>query len=407
AAIDASLARQSRRLVAVLLLGGFSRSERLFQILECERQLNGVEPFGPAAEAMALQFFDDSDKALDLATGSGELAGMPLALGQQQSTQSVRISRELIEASWHSAMESHPRRFVAITLAPESPCRGLQRRMRRRHPHSTHTHPIKTFEKSRKLSRGQSHHTVADCRPPERTLFQPLGDEHKPGAVPEQQLHAIGALGAKDMDDAAIGIGTKTLAHHGSEPVHAFTEIDRLHRDQNLYAAGGNNHEAAFTARRTSFSIAASTPGGMRIVAAPITTSMGAASVPLSGTGAVAKTTGAKETPSAARSRASRRQVNTCCGVNPYRRATCDTTAPGASVSSTTRALSSSEIRRRLPVPVIISSRRTVVTSGSSVWSSVDTSRSPIQRSTHSPISNVRKRWDQNGAYAGEAGGFD
>jgi len=34
--------------------------------------LIGVEPFGPAAEAMALQFFDDSDEALDLATGSGE-----------------------------------------------------------------------------------------------------------------------------------------------------------------------------------------------------------------------------------------------------------------------------------------------------------------------------------------------
>ena len=55
AAIDTSLARQSRRLVPVLLLGGFSRSERLFQILECERQLIGVELFGPAAEAMALQ----------------------------------------------------------------------------------------------------------------------------------------------------------------------------------------------------------------------------------------------------------------------------------------------------------------------------------------------------------------
>jgi hypothetical protein len=45
---------------------------------------------------------------------------------------------------------------------------------------------------------------------------------------------------------------------------------------------------------------------------------------------------------------------------------TSDTTAPGASVSSTIRALSSSEKRRRLPVPVITSSRRTLLALGSS-----------------------------------------
>src|SRR5438128_6837832 len=310
AAIDASLPRQSCRLVPVLLLGGFSRSERLFQILECERQLIGVEPFGPAAEAMALDVMDDGNAALGRATSGSELAGMPLALGQQQSPQSIRISRELIEGVRHGTMESHPRRFVAVALAPESPCRGLQRRMRRRHPNSTHTHPIKTFEKSRELSWRESHDTVADRRPPERPSFQPLGDEHDPSAVPEQQLHAICALGPEDVDDAAIRIGTEALAHHGSKSVHALTEIDRLHRDQNLHAAGGNNHEAAFTARRTSFSVAASTPGGTRTVARPITISMLAASVLVSGTGPVAKTTGAKETLSAARSRASRRQVN-------------------------------------------------------------------------------------------------
>jgi RTX calcium-binding nonapeptide repeat (4 copies) len=71
------------------------------------------------------------------------------------------------------------------------------------------------------------------------------------------------------------------------------------------------------------------------------------------------------------------------------RRATSETTAPGASVCSTTRALSSAENRRRRPVPVIISSRRTVG-SGLSVWSSVDTSRSRIQRSPHLPIARVR-----------------
>jgi hypothetical protein len=97
--------------------------------------------------------------------------------------------------------------------------------------------------------------------------------------------------------------------------------------------------------------------------------------------------------------RACRRHVNTCCGVSPCRRATSETTAPGASVSSMTPALKSSVKWRRRPVPAITSSRRTAVTSGSSLWSSVDTSQSPIQRSSQSPITHKLESWDQNGAY--------
>jgi len=93
--------------------------------------------------------------------------------------------------------------------------------------------------------------------------------------------------------------------------------------------------------------------------------------------------------------RACRRQVKTCWGVSPYRRATAETAAPRASVSSTMRALSLSENRRRRPVPVITSSRRTSKPSGSSV----DTSRSPIVRSPSSPFINPGYRGDQNTAH--------
>src|SRR6202011_2528551 len=80
------------------------------------------------------------------------------------------------------------------------------------------------------------------------------------------------------------------------------------------------------------------------------------------------------------------------------RRATAETTAPATSVSSMMRAFSSPENRRRRPVPVITSRRCTP--SGLSVWSNVDTSRSPIQRSSHSLIANVWGRWDHHNAYA-------
>jgi hypothetical protein len=97
--------------------------------------------------------------------------------------------------------------------------------------------------------------------------------------------------------------------------------------------------------------------------------------------------------------RACRRQVNTCCGVSPCRRATSEITAPTTSVSSTTRALKSPENRRRRPVPVITSKRRTSVPSGSSLWSIIDTSRSPIHRSTQSPVTRPNERWEQDSAY--------
>jgi hypothetical protein len=55
----------------------------------------------------------------------------------------------------------------------------------------------------------------------------------------------------------------------------------------------------------------------------------------------------------------------------------------GTSVSSIIRALSSAENQRRRPDPVITSSRRAVVASGLSVWSSVDTTRSLRFRDRH------------------------
>jgi hypothetical protein len=89
-------------------------------------------------------------------------------------------------------------------------------------------------------------------------------------------------------------------------------------------------------------------------------------------------------------SRAWRRHVNTCCGVSPWRRATSETTAPERSVSATTRALKSSVKRRRRPVPVITSSRRTSATSGSSLWSSVDTKPISKQRSHNRKSAGIK-----------------
>ena len=108
------------------------------------------------------------------------------------------------------------------------------------------------------------------------------------------------------------------------------------------------------------------------------------------GVGSTASTTAGTNCASSARVvdgwRACRRQVNTC-GVSPCRGAITETTAPGTSVSSTTRALSSLENQRRRPVSVITSSRRAVI-SDLSVWSSIDTSRS-LHRDRETRLSHV------------------
>jgi hypothetical protein len=57
------------------------------------------------------------------------------------------------------------------------------------------------------------------------------------------------------------------------------------------------------------------------------------------------------------RARAWRRQVNTRLAEIPCRRATSETFAPGASVSSTMRALSSPDHRRRRSTPLRTSTR--------------------------------------------------
>ncbi len=59
--------------------------------------------------------------------------------------------------------------------------------------------------------------------------------------------------------------------------------------------------------------------------------------------------------------RASRRHAKSCCGESPLRRATSDTLVPGAKLSTTMRALSVSDQRRRRSDPVISSIRRTPV----------------------------------------------
>jgi hypothetical protein len=130
---------------------------------------------------------------------------------------------------------------------------------------------------------------------------------------------------------------------------------------------------------------------------------------------------GAEPPPSSSKAPASRRHPNNCCGLSPWRRATSDTLTPPARLSTTMRALSSLDHRRRRPMPVISSIRRTSETPPpapaallpslrSSVMSKSSlmdrhyaTTRTPPKRGNEAPLSLNRQDGDQAAALGGRA----
>jgi hypothetical protein len=136
-------------------------------------------------------------------------------------------------------------------------------------------------------------------------------------AVPEQQLHPVGPLGSKYIDHAAERVRAQRLVNHRREPVHPLAEIDRLHRDQDLHARGGNDHAAPFSARTILASVAPSAVNGTRATIAPTRISKTAPSSAACSAGA-SNITGAKPGASdlsIARPLADRRHPNSCCEV--------------------------------------------------------------------------------------------
>ena len=95
---------------------------------------------------------------------------------------------------------------------------------RRRHcrpPWLVNPAPIQPFEQCLKLGCAEPHDAVVDGRPAKLPVFQSLSDEHDAGAIPEEQLHPVGALRAEH-------VGAHRFAHQRRQSVGAFAEIDRL-----------------------------------------------------------------------------------------------------------------------------------------------------------------------------------
>src|SRR5271165_1525787 len=197
--------------------------------------------------------------------------------------------------------------------------------------------PIHSVNEHGELRWRQPHHTVSDRRPPEGTMLEPLPEQHQPGPIPSKDLQPVCALRAEHKNRPAERILLELLAHQRGETISTATEVHRLGGHQHPHSRRNRDHVAALTARSTLVNVAASIPGVTRTVAAPITISIvrdpPGWACPVGASAhrwAVSTTTGTKaDPPSPAppfiRRRASRRQPNNCCGVNPRRRATAQT----------------------------------------------------------------------------------
>src|SRR5215203_834954 len=268
---------------------------------------------------------------------------------------------------------------------------------RRDLPDLVHASPVQPFQEPRELGRAQPQDAIVHLRPAELAILEPFGEQAYARAVPEDHLHPVGTLGSEHVHRARERVRPHRLTHEGGQAVGTFAEVHWPGRHHHANGTRRPDHELAFKARITAAIAFGLAPGPTRTATPLISSSIPLADerpLPLRARGsgraagswsaAAATTAGTNETasfPASSGRRASRRHPNSCCGKSPCRRATSDTTAPGASVSSTMRALSSTDHRRRPPKPLMTSIRLSGPL-GLSLWSSPDTKRSSTDRQT-------------------------
>jgi hypothetical protein len=79
--------------------------------------------------------------------------------------------------------------------------------------------PIQAIDQRRELRGGEPHHAVADRRPAERTLLQPLPEQHQSGPVPSQNLEAVRSFRTEDEDRSREWIMPQLFLHQRGKTV--------------------------------------------------------------------------------------------------------------------------------------------------------------------------------------------
>src|SRR3954451_3676818 len=94
-------------------------------------------------------------------------------------------------------------------------------------PRRVHPLPIESFEQGGELRCREPHDPVLDLGPAELALFQPLGHENHPRAIPEHELVPVGAFSPEHVNRARERVGAHRLTHKRREAIGPFAEVYR------------------------------------------------------------------------------------------------------------------------------------------------------------------------------------
>ena len=202
--------------------------------------------------------------------------------------------------------------------------------------------PVHPVNERSELRCAQSHHAVADRRPPERSVLQPFPEQHQAGPVPGQNLQSGPPVSSGKRTSSPRTDPAEMLAHQRGKTVGPSPEVDRLGRHQHPHrppeprsSRRGSSPRAAPVGKVAASSQAEPEPSQprsrSRSPTSPADGRRPIGSAPAHDR-AVSTTTGANAIRlSPARIpplRTARRQPNNCCGVSPCRRATALTVSP-------------------------------------------------------------------------------
>src|SRR5262245_6614057 len=331
-------------------------------VLQSKRELVGIDTLGSTAKPRPLKLFDDQLESFDLAVA-------PLddrSHVAHKTMQQVRIGRKIIEIELHD--ESYSNLLIRSSsfamfdarFCTSSACKS-------RLPGALRSAPVDAFNQHRKLRWRECHGAarLAQRRPYEATVLQPLGEQTESVPIPKQDLHRVRLLAAERKQVTRERVFLQHLLHQDCEAVEALSHVGATERQMDLHTGGYDQHRAfssrSATYRRTasgslpagaktrrpSASSTAIAPGGIGSISCRTATSAPASWLPLRCSSAIrttARLVGLPlPKPSSARHRNSTLVTIRCV------RATCDTVAPGCSVSSTiARFCAAVKLRRRL-----------------------------------------------------------
>src|SRR5262249_7722683 len=210
-------------------------------ILQAKRELVSIEALGSAAEPRPLKLLDDQLESFDLAVALLYNGGHVAHKTMQQD----RIGRKIIEIELHDKSYSNllirSSNFAVFDarFCASSACK-------RRLPGALRRAPVDAFNQHRELRRCECHRAarLAQRRPNEAAVLQPLGEQTESVPIPEQDLHRVRLLASEGEQMTRERVLLQHLLHQDCEAVEALPHVRATERQVYLHTGRDDQHQA-------------------------------------------------------------------------------------------------------------------------------------------------------------------